>query len=147
MKTMLITLIAALSAVNLAGATGLPSGTFVGSGQWRGQDGSSGRYSVETTVSGDTMRSVYKWEHAGEATQSSTVKMSPRADGFFDLLDDTGQVVGNGFCFEAECSYRLDAHGVAIDESLQFDGRALHKLGSKKGTGFKVMWKEDLELR
>lgn len=122
----------------------VPSGTYAGTGQWKGAGGSGGAYSVETTVKELLLTSRYTYEHGGTQDKSTSVKLVPHDEPFFDVADTDGKVVGSGYCYETECAYHMEFEGVVIEETLRFSKGSLEKFGAKKGPGFSVVWKEVL---
>lgn len=141
-------LMSAVIASAAQAASSVPSGTFLGTGHWKGPGGSTGAYSVETTVKDRVLTSRYEFNEGGQARlESVVVKMATKGEPFFDVLDERDQVVGNGFCYDAECSYHAEFSGVVVEETLRFSKGSLEKLGTKKGPGFSVVWKEVLEAK
>ena len=123
----------------------VPAGTYVGTGDWKGM-GSTGRYDAKTTIADGVWTSHYAYQDGGGSHQE-TVKMTLQrtTDPYFDVLDDKGQKVGSGYCYDAECSYRAAFGGIEVSETLRYTDGKIHKLGSKSGPGFAVVWKEVLE--
>ncbi len=132
-----------------AARAGFPvsSGTFAGTGQWKGPGGSSGEYSVETSVKDQVLTSSYKYRQGNEARSESVTFRMASGEPFFDLLDEHDKVVGSGYCYETDCSYRAEFSGIAVEETLRFGKGTLEKLGAKKGPGFSVVWKEVLAAK
>ena len=135
-----------LASTALAGEL-LPDGHFEGSGRWSGPENSSGSYDVETVIEQDVIKSTYRYDGAQPGRDRHAVRMAPRNDGSFDVATEEGKVVGQGYCLEDECFYRMEVSGVVIEENLRVADRQLIKFGSKSGAGFRVVWKETLELR
>ena len=127
----------------------VPAGTFTGKGQWKGPGGMTGDYDVETSVKSDLLSSSYRYRQGVESkSESFSYRMTSKdGDPFFDLLDAKGNVVGSGYCYDTECSYRAELSGIVIEETLRFGQGTLEKLGSKKGPGFHVVWKEALQAK
>ena len=146
-KTMIVVTSLVLASAVRAGFP-VTSGHFEGTGQWRGPGGTSGDYSVETTVKDDLLTSHYKFQQGAEARNEAVImKMASKAEPFFELLDEQGKVVGTGYCYDNDCSYHADFSGIAVDETLRFSKGSLEKVGTKKGPGFSVVWKEVLAAR
>lgn len=133
-----------------AGPAELPAGRFDGRGSWRGPQSSAGGYTVTTEIAGRTLSSTYVWAEPGkpERTETSSVTFAaPGAEPSFDVLDPAGNVVGRGYCIDAECFYRADFGGIVVEESMRWAAGALHKFGQKSGPGFQVVWTEALTER
>lgn len=129
-------------------ATSLPSGTFVGTGQWRGEGGTRGDYSVETTVHDQVLTSRYDFgTDKGARKETSTMKLAMQGEPFFDILDASDKVIGKGYCYDSQCSYRAELGPVVVEETIDFSKDSIHKFGSKKGANFSVVWKEDLQAK
>lgn len=127
----------------------LPQGTFTGTGEWRGADGSSGQYTVVTTAKGDevTSRYVYDQGAQGRREQVTTYALSSKGNGFFEVQGEQGKVVGRGYCLEQQCFWTTEFPGGKVEESLRWDGVSLDKLGGKSGPGFSVVWREKLSAK
>ena len=124
----------------------MPQGTFKGTGEWRGADGSTGQYTIVTTTSATSITSRYVYDGPGQAKkeQVSTRTLVPTGSGFFSVTDEQGKSVGRGYCVESQCFWATEFPGGKVEESLRFDGGTLEKLGGKTGPGFTVVWHEKL---
>jgi len=138
----------AAAAAGGGGDTGLPSGTYAGTAQWRGPGGSAGTYRVERAFAGTTMSARYSWTEPQAREEQVRLTFSAKGDDpRFDVLDDQGAVVGQGYCIDGTCSYRTTRGPLEIDESFRVTGDGLAVVGSKAGPGFAVVWKETLSVR
>lgn len=148
MRRMLATGVGVLLAVGSAWA-GLPAqGTFTGTGDWKGPGGSTGSYTVETTISGDVVTSRYVWpQKGGDRKESTTLRFATKDGPFFDLVNEKGEPAGGGFCVEELCHYRIETGSLVVEETIRFLPDSLEKLGAKKGPGFQVAWKETLKAK
>jgi hypothetical protein len=139
-----------LALLTMASATfaadGLPQGTFKGTGEWRGTDGSTGTYTIVTTTTATSITSRYVYEAGaqGGREQASTRTLVPTGAGFFSVADEQQKVIGRGCCLESQCFWTTEFPGGKVEESLRFDGVTLEKLGGKSGPGFTVAWREKL---
>ncbi|MFV2073483.1 MAG: hypothetical protein ACC742_12630 [Thermoanaerobaculales bacterium] len=124
----------------------LPDGHFRGTGHWIGPDGSSGEYDVETVIAGDVIESTYRYPGVQPGRDKHIVRLTASSDGSIEVTGENEQFNGRGFCLEDECFYRLEAGGVMIEENVRRTDGRLVKFGSKSGDGFRVVWKETLEL-
>lgn len=147
MKTVVVLFTVLLATAALA-APPLPSGTYAGTGHWRGPQGTSGTYSVETVVTGDTLTSRYVYDVNGaQRRETVTMTLSEGQEPFFDVRDGSGQVIGSGYRFDSRCAYRLDVHGMVVEETIESGRDGLVKFGAKKGPDFRVVWTETLTAR
>ena len=126
----------------------LPSGKYTGSADWKGPGGSSGTYTVEKTFDGTSVVASYTWSDDKKAhDERHTVTFVTNGPGpQFDVTDDKGQKIGQGYCYDDACSYRATFGPVTVDETFRWSGREMTVLGAKSGPGFSVVWKETLEL-
>jgi hypothetical protein len=70
--------------------------------------------------------------------------LAPRGSGFFELLDEKSQAIGQLACLDDQCSYNVRQEGLFVTESWRISGSRLQKFGSKEIGGFKIVWKETL---
>ena len=142
---------AAVLASGLADAAGtarLPSGTYTGSADWRGPGGSTGTYTVEKIFSGNNVTARYAWKDTQAREEKHTVTFATKdTEPMFDVLDDKGQVVGKGYCYDDACSYSAAFGPLSINESFRWSKDAMSVLGAKSGPGFSVVWQESLQSR
>ena len=138
-----------LGGLALAGSHGdLPSGTYAGTADWRGPGGTTGTYTVEKTFEGNRVTAHYTWTGATARDEKHTITFAPKtAEPRFDVVDEKGQSVGTGHCYDDACSYRATFGPVTIDESFRWSGNGMTVLGAKSGPGFSVVWKESLKLQ
>jgi len=149
MRTIGVMLAILLPAMAQAGpGSGLPSGTYTGTADWRGPGGSTGTYTVEKMFNGATMTSRYTWTDTQAREEKHTFTFAAKsAEPLFDVEDENGQVVGKGYCYGDACSYRATFGPVNIDESFRWSKDGMTVLGAKSGPGFSVVWKESLQSR
>ena len=138
-----------LGGLGLAGSNGdFPSGTYAGTADWRGPGGKTGTYTVEKTFEGNRVTALYTWTDATARNEKHTITFAPKtAEPAFDVVDEKGQSVGTGHCYDDACSYRATFGPVTVDESFRWSGNGMTVLGAKSGPGFSVVWKETLKLR
>jgi len=126
----------------------LPSGEFAGTGTWKSPDGSSREYDVSTRIEGATLTSTYEYVMEGSRrNESATIELVAKDSVVLEVRNDKGEVIGKGFYLEAECSYRAEFDGIAVEETIRFDRGVLYKFGSKCGPGFQVIWRETLKAQ
>ena len=140
MKTMIFGLLTLLSLT--AHADGLPDGVYSGNGFWRSEDGTTGTYSVEATISGTSVSETYILpDGSSKFWAFDLVATKP---GFFKV-EVSGQGMGSGYCIEnvALCHYSLES---GLEETLTAVDRHLYRVGSKLGpNGEKIFWQEALQ--
>ena len=124
----------------------LPAGTFQGTGHWTGPEGSAGEYDVTTVIEGNQITSTYNYPGAQPGRDRHTVQLTRQDDGTIAVVDETGTMTGNGYCLGDGCFYRMQVEGITIEENIRVTDGWLIKFGSKTGPGFRVVWKERLEL-
>lgn len=150
MRTMCVmaAILAAWAVQAAGGNPDFPSGTFAGTASWRGPGDTSGSYAVEKTFTGDTLHARYTWTDPQAREEKHTVRfrLEPTQP-TFEVADDQGQVVGQGYCYDGACSYRATFGPVNVEESFRWSKDAMSVLGSKSGPGFSVVWTETLKLR
>ena len=141
-----LALLALLIAAPAFSADLMPQGTFTGTGEWHGPDGSTGRYTIVTTTTGASITSNYVYEAGGKGPreQALTLTLVATGGGFFTVADEKGATVGRGYCLGSECFWTTEFPGGSVEETLRFDGATLEKLGGKHGPGFTVAWRETL---
>jgi hypothetical protein len=149
MRTIGVMLALLLSGVAQAGpGSGLPSGKYTGTADWRGPGGSTGTYTVEKDFDGTTMTARYAWTDTQAREEKHTVTFAAKsAEPLFDVVDEKGQIVGKGYCYDDACSYRAAFGPINIDESFRWSKGGMTVLGAKSGPGFSVVWKESLQSR
>ncbi len=126
-------------------AEGIPVGTYEGTGVWRAMDGSSGDYKSRMSFEEGQITIEAEFDHEGTArTERHTVKLVSKGAGFFDLLDDKGESIGQLACLDGQCSYGVRQDGLVVTESWRLVGNELQKFGSKKIGAFQVVWTEAL---
>jgi len=139
-----------VAGVSLAGnKDSLPSGKYTGNADWKGPGGASGTYAVEKTFDGKSVVAHYTWNDDGKKAHDERHTVTFATDGaapLFDVTDDKGQKIGQGYCYDDACSYRATFGPVTVDETFRWSGRGMTVLGAKSGPGFSVVWKETLEL-
>jgi hypothetical protein len=147
MKWCLAAISIVMTTAVMAGGGILSDGNFTGTGQWIGPQGSSGEYRVETRIEGHQITSAYDYQgQEGQQQRSYILEIDLQDQSWFQVRDNSG-VVGEGFCYESDCFYHVEAHGMNIQEHLRLEGGRLHKFGSKTGPGFRVVWKETLDAQ
>jgi hypothetical protein len=147
--SMMMAAILAAALPSLAGSDeSFPSGTYSGTAVWRGPGGSTGSYTVEKTFADQTLRSRYTWKdtQARDEEHSVTFAAKPGSPDF-DVVDEQGQIVGRGYCYDDTCAYSARFDSLSVDESFRWSNDGMTVLGSKSGPGFTVVWKETLEPR
>lgn len=131
-----------------AASPGLPAGSYTGTATWRGPGGSSGTYTVERTIAGNTITAHYAWTEPKPREEKHAMTLAMKgAEPFFDVMEDKEQVVGKGYCYDDACSYRATFGAVTVDETFRWSDGSMEVLGSKSGPGFSVVWKETLKSR
>jgi hypothetical protein len=131
-----------------AGGTVLPQGSYAGSAEWQGPSRSSGTYTVERTFKGDTIEARYAWRDKEPREERHTVTFAFKpTEPTFDVVDESGTVVGRGHCFKDACAYRATFGPVEVEETFHWSGTDLGVLGAKSGPGFSVVWNEKLESK
>ena len=129
----------------MAGADGLPVGSYEGTGSWRAMDGSTGEYKSRDVFEGEQITIEAKYDQGGTLrTEKHTMKLARKGAGFFELFSGKGESIGQLACLEGECTYGVKQDGLVVAESWRLDGGALQKFGSKKIGDFQVVWKETL---
>jgi hypothetical protein len=131
-----------------AASPGLPAGSYTGTATWRGPGGSTGTYAVERSFSGGTMTTHFAWSEPQPREEKVTMTLALQgAEPLFDVLDESGQIVGKGYCYDGTCAYRATLGPVTLDETLRWGDGSLEVVGAKWGPGFAVAWKEVLASR
>lgn len=126
----------------------LPQGSYAGTATWKGPEGSTGTYTVEKTISGNTISSRYAWTEPKPREEKVSLTLVMKESGpLFDVLDEKKQVVGSGYCYDDTCAYRSTFGPVTVDETLRWSEGSIIATGAKSGPGFSVVWKETLKAR
>ena len=125
-----------------------PVGTFEGTGTWRALDGSSGEYTSRVIITQDRITVEAEYEHQGTPhKERHSMTLQPKGAGFYELLGENGEIVGQLACLDDQCSYSVQQEGLVAQESWRLSAGELQKFGSKEVGGFKVVWKETLYAR
>ncbi len=137
--------VACLSSTLALGTEDLPTGRYLGSGEWGALDGSSGTYTTSLTITPEQLTITSSWEQEGETRDITySVTLIPRGAGFFDLADEKGAVIGELACHGQHCTYWLEQEGARVRESLVLGGSKLTKFGSKAIGEYRITWTEKL---
>lgn len=137
-------LVLSLGPVCLAG-DGLPEGRYTGTGHWHSQDGSQGTYETSYTIGNGELQIEFAYDQDGERQAGRyEVRISERPGGGFDLVDEKGEVTGEGFCVSSECLMSYMFPGGTVKQSLRLEDGALRTVGSKTIGGYRIYWTETL---
>ena len=147
MRGSLSIVIGLLLASTALAADAPPTGTFEGTGFWRAADGSSGEYATRITISESRIVTEVEHEHQGARTERHVMALRSTGPGFYELLNEENEAVGQLFCLDGECSYGVRQDGGDVHESWRLSGSELQKFGGKSFGDFRVVWKEKLFAR
>lgn len=131
----------------LAG-TSLAEGTYQGTGNWEGNDGTTGTYQVETTVLGTTVRSVYTFEVQGrQQQQTATMTLTPDGQGGWQVFDDKTALIGGASCLADQCLLTIEEGPVKVLEVIRAREGRFDSFGTKTGPGFSIVYSSTLNRR
>jgi hypothetical protein len=129
--------------------------SYLGDGEYRTMNGETGTYHVQMDIldvqEGQAkVTSTYTMEVDGQAqTVTYALMRQERANSFFDLMDDGGNKVGAGYCFDQEdgakvchCQFKLE--GYDIEETSMFKDNDIYRVGSKTANDMTTAFKEKL---
>jgi hypothetical protein len=132
----------------LAAPSALPQGSYTGTASWRGAGGTGGTYTVEKSFKENTLTAHYAWTEPKAKEETHTVTFALKGlEPFFDLLDEKGQVLGKGYCYDDTCGYHESLGSMTVDETFRWSNGTIVSTGAKSGPGFSVTWKETLKAR
>jgi hypothetical protein len=138
-------ILAVLTCVPVLAGVHLAQGTFRGSGAWEAADGSTGRYTTETTVSGATLSSRWTYVDGGKTHEEShAMTLAPAPDGTLRVLDETNRIIGSARCLGDECLLTVEEGPVKLVETVCTRNGQLLTFGAKSGPGFAVVYSETL---
>jgi hypothetical protein len=142
MKTLAITLIAGLISAQAWAGT-IPEGHFKGDGLWKSAS-KRGRYTVETTVSKNTINTDYTLPDG--VKKQWNFEMAPTKNGLFKVTV-FGAEIGQGYCLEKVelCHYEIKVSGFTLEETLTVQDGTLYRFGSKDDGSGRIVWQEALE--
>jgi hypothetical protein len=133
--------------VTAASAFGLDlrSGHYVGGGNWKGADGTKGKWSSATTIhqtkSGTTVKEKLTIATPDGKKEVEEVEWTavPKANGFFTTLM-RGKEVGSGYCHRNQCHVEFTKADSKSEETFTFVRGLIFRLGSDTGAKYSVSW-------
>lgn len=154
MKRSIGSLLSAL--VTLSLALGANASTWKGSGVWKSSDEKNGSYDVVADIQADgdkvTIAQTLNFDDA--RTMSFAITIQKYKNDFFALLNENGEKVGGGYCFEhGEPGYKIchssqaSAEGT-VELTVEITPDAIYRMGSKTKEGSPtIAWSDSLELQ
>jgi hypothetical protein len=126
------------SSLSMAAMTSLPDKDYTGKGSFRTAMGSTGTYTATRSIKNNTVAVKMNFS-TGSVSATATAKFDKNS--FFNILDDKGKNVGNGYCFDTWCHASYGKNAEAEETWVFYNGH-LYVLGSKKTPTGKVVWEE-----
>lgn len=128
----------ALAASPALALPGIPNGTYTGAGSMQTPLGRM-PYTSTLVLTDDKLEATYDYGAAG--THSYAATLSGRGQ-TFELKNDEGEAVGDGYCIDDRC--HLNMTGFNAEETLILVGDKLARVGSMKHGAATVLYTEDV---
>jgi hypothetical protein len=129
---------------------------YEGAGVWKDSKGGAGNYTVVSTMEHDVntlkIHDVVTIDGKVENINSTLQKID---DTFYDVVDESNQPIGSGYCFPIEgstggklCHTEVDLADGFVESTVHLVGDTLSRMGSKVNQdGEKIIWKDTLKLK
>lgn len=119
---------------------GIPNGTYSGTGSMQTPLGRM-PYTSKLVLTDAKLEATYDYGVGG--THSYTANFSGRG-ATFDLTDDEGTKIGDGYCIDDRCHLNMTSFNA--EETLIVVGDKLARVGSMKHDAATVLYTEDVTI-
>jgi hypothetical protein len=137
----------------LISALGASATIYQGSGEWKSCDSKKGEYEVSADIQKDgnniTITETVTFNE--NKTMNAQFVLQMANDDFFAVLNEAGEKVGNGYCWEMGIAGYKQCHSTSIidkstvEMTVEIDPFAIYRTGSKSKEGEPlVTWNDAL---
>ena len=123
---------------------------YRGTGQWQKKDGESGHYrlNVKGHYTKESLK-IMQLYITNEKNWHFDYDVLNEKNGFFKIMKQDKKI-GEGYCVYSHrkraknCHYNYNYQGMSIETSIHMKGKYLYRMGSVKGNGQWIRFKEKL---